>query len=55
MKLFDGGMGTMLQRHGLSVGHCPDYYNISHPDIVQSIHKAYKDAGSEWILSLIHI
>lgn len=49
MKLFDGGMGTMLQRHGLSVGHCPDYYNISHPDIVQSIHKAYKDAGSEWI------
>lgn len=49
MKLFDGGMGTMLQRHGLHTGHCPDYYNISHPEVVQQIHKAYAKAGSLWI------
>lgn len=49
MKLFDGGMGTMLQKYGLSIGTCPDYYNISHPEIVQRIHKEYADAGSEFI------
>ena len=49
MILFDGGMGTMLQRFGLEAGSCPDYYNISHPDVVQQIHKAYWDAGSEFI------
>lgn len=49
MILCDGGMGTMLQRFGLEAGSCPDYYNISHPDVVQQIHKAYWDAGSEFI------
>ena len=49
MILFDGGMGTMLQRYGLSTGDCPDYYNITHPDIVQRIHKEYADAGSNYI------
>lgn len=34
MILFDGGMGTMLQKFGLEAGSCPDYYNISHPDVV---------------------
>lgn len=49
MILFDGGMGTMLQRFGLEAGSCPDYYNISHPDVVQQIHKAYMEAGSQFI------
>lgn len=49
MIFFDGGMGTMLQRYGLSTGDCPDYYNITHPDIVQRIHKEYADAGSNYI------
>lgn len=49
MIFFDGGMGTMLQRYGLSTGDCPDYYNITHPDIVQRIHKEYADAGSHYI------
>ncbi len=49
MIFFDGGMGTMLQRYGLSTGDCPDYYNITHADIVQRIHKEYADAGSNYI------
>lgn len=49
MKLFDGGMGTMLQRYGMNTGICPDYYNISHPEIVQRIHKEYAEAGSKFI------
>lgn len=49
MILFDGGMGTMLQKAGLPTGGCPDYYNISHPEIVQSIHKAYAEAGAHYI------
>ena len=49
MIFFDGGMGTMLQRYGLSTGDCPDYYNITHPEIVQRIHKEYADAGSNYI------
>lgn len=49
MILFDGGMGTMLQKFGLEAGSCPDYYNISHPDVVQQIHRAYMEAGSQFI------
>lgn len=49
MILFDGGMGTMLQKFGLEAGSCPDYYNISHPDVVQQIHRAYMKAGSQFI------
>lgn len=49
MILFDGGMGTMLQKFGLETGSCPDYYNISHPEVVQKIHRAYMEAGSQYI------
>lgn len=45
--LCDGAMGTELQRRGLKVGDCPEEYNLSHPQIIQSIHKDYFEAGSE--------
>lgn len=47
--LFDGAMGTMLQKRGLPTGGLPELYNITHPDIVRSIHKEYVDAGSDVI------
>ncbi|MDR3156341.1 MAG: homocysteine S-methyltransferase family protein [Lactobacillales bacterium] len=43
--LFDGAMGTQLQARGLPVGENPEYFNLSHPEIVRSIHKDYVDAG----------
>ena len=29
---FDGGMGTILQEHGLKAGELPETWNLSHPD-----------------------
>ena len=42
----DGGMGTLLQSRGLKVGELPETWNISHPDVITEIHRAYYDAGS---------
>lgn len=47
----DGAMGTMLQREGLIGGELPEIYNITHPEIVSSIHCAYIKAGSDIITS----
>lgn len=42
----DGGMGTLLQSRGLAAGELPECWNITHPDVITEIHKAYFDAGS---------
>lgn len=42
----DGGMGTLLQAQGLQAGEYPERWNLSHPDVIVSIHQAYYDAGS---------
>lgn len=42
----DGGMGTLLQDAGLAPGELPETWNLSHADVVASIHKSYFDAGS---------
>lgn len=43
---FDGGMGTLLQERGLLPGQSPEEWNISNPDIITSIHRAYFEAGA---------
>ena len=48
-SIFDGAMGTMLQARGLKAGAFPETYNLTHPDIVLSIHKAYVEAGADII------
>jgi 5-methyltetrahydrofolate--homocysteine methyltransferase len=47
--LFDGAMGTMLQRYGLKQGELPESYNIKHPDIIRKIHREYIEAGCDII------
>lgn len=42
----DGGMGTLLQKSGLSLGEFPERWNLTHGDVVTDIHTAYFDAGS---------
>ena len=42
----DGGMGTLLQANGLKPGEHPEHWNMSHPEVITEIHKAYYDAGS---------
>ncbi|MDO4999302.1 MAG: methionine synthase [Bacteroidales bacterium] len=45
--ILDGAMGTMLQRHGLSGN--SESFNLSHPDTILDIHRAYIDAGADII------
>ena len=47
LKIFDGAMGTMLQASGLTNRECPEYYAISHPEIVADIHRQYRLAGAD--------
>ncbi len=46
LVLLDGGMGTLLQQAGLAAGEAPERFNLTHPDKVRAIHRAYFDAGS---------
>ncbi|MBR7101596.1 MAG: homocysteine S-methyltransferase family protein [Clostridia bacterium] len=43
---FDGGMGTLLQERGLLPGEAPEKWNVTNPDIITSIHRAYFEAGA---------
>ena len=46
---FDGGMGTVLQKRGLKSGDLPENWNLKHPEIIESIHREYLDAGANII------
>ena len=35
--LFDGGMGTMLQKAGMPAGMRPEQYNLTDPALIRSI------------------
>jgi 5-methyltetrahydrofolate--homocysteine methyltransferase len=47
--VFDGAMGTMLFEAGLVDGACPELWNQTRPDVVQGIHRAYFQAGSDLV------
>jgi len=44
--ILDGGMGTLLQEAGLEPGEYPEMWNLTHPDVIRDIHRAYYEAGS---------
>ena len=46
--LGDGAMGTMLQLAGLTDG-APERWNAERPEVVLAIHRAYVEAGSDFI------
>lgn len=43
----DGAMGTMLQSAGLETGRAPEGLNLSNPELITKIHRAYLDAGAQ--------
>ncbi len=45
--LLDGAMGTELMKRGLRLGAFPEQVNLTDPEAVQAIHRAYVEAGSE--------
>lgn len=44
--VFDGAMGTMLQEY-LAPGGLPEKLNLTHPEAVAAVHRAYLDAGAD--------
>jgi 5-methyltetrahydrofolate--homocysteine methyltransferase len=47
----DGAWGTQLQALGLPSGACPDQWNLSHPERVEQVPRAYVEAGSQIVLT----
>jgi 5-methyltetrahydrofolate--homocysteine methyltransferase len=47
----DGAWGTELQARGLPIGEFPDAWNLSHPERVAAVARAYVEAGSQVILT----
>ena len=46
---FDGAMGTMLQKRGITSGELPEMWNLTHPDVIEDIHYQYLAAGANII------
>ena len=49
LLVFDGGYGTMLFAAGLANGACPELWNETHAGVVEDIHRAYFEAGSDLV------
>ena len=47
--VFDGGMGTMLYQKGVFLNRSYDELNLSRPELIQDVHRAYLTAGAEVI------
>lgn len=43
---FDGGTGTVLQAMGLEPGTPPEQWNLTQPEKITQLHRAYVEAGS---------
>ena len=55
--VLDGAMGTMLQAAGLTAEDfggaelegCNEHLNLTRPDVVRGIHRAYREAGADCV------
>ncbi len=45
--VFDGSMGTMLQKLGLKAGACPDELVLTNPEMILKVHRGYRAAGAD--------
>ncbi len=45
----DGACATELFRRGLDHGDCPERWIFTHPEALVDLHRAYLEAGAEWI------
>ncbi len=45
--VFDGGMGTLLQAHGLEGGALPELWNIERREVILDLQRAYAQAGCD--------
>lgn len=49
LLIFDGAMGTEIQKSGYKTGRVPEEINIDRSDIIVGIHKNYLEAGADFI------
>ena len=49
VRIFDGAMGTMIYNKGVFINASYDELNLTSPDLVADIHRAYIRAGAEII------
>ena len=49
--VLDGALGTMLFAAGLVSGASPEEWNVSHPDRIRDVHRAYITSGARVILT----
>ena len=46
LLLFDGAMGTLLQKQGLQGGALAELWNLEKPQVVRAVHRAYAKSGA---------
>ncbi len=51
VTICDGAWGTELDKRGVPPGYCREEWNVSHPEVVQSVAAAYVEAGSQIVLT----
>jgi 5-methyltetrahydrofolate--homocysteine methyltransferase len=51
LLITDGAWGTELQARGMEPGVAPDTWNLTHPECVEALARAYVEAGSQIILT----
>ena len=51
--LADGAMGTMLHARGVAFDRCFDELNLTQPESVTDIHRAYVDAGAGMLITTL--
>ena len=49
--VLDGAMGTMLMERGLRPGQSPEELNLTMPEVVAGVHREYRDAGADIIVT----
>jgi len=49
LTILDGAMGTVLQQKGLPAGGPPELLNLTHPELIEDVHRSYIRAGSRVI------
>ena len=49
LLIFDGAMGTEIQKTGYKTGHVPEEINIRQKETIIGIHKSYLRAGADFI------
>ncbi|MDR0196785.1 MAG: homocysteine S-methyltransferase family protein [Oscillospiraceae bacterium] len=49
--IFDGAMGTQLQKKGLNAGEAPETLNFTAPEKVREVIRAYAESGSDIVSS----